>query len=404
VLPGRHMPHRTIAGRRGTVARLVSLLLVTAGAVWIHPSALFALLALGGLYMVRFSVLWCRGIWLRNQRQGVLVTSSLIVAGVLAAIVLVNSDILAGVIGYPRRAVAGWEDALTWVVFDLPRPPDHEEATAAGYGIVVGILMIIGTALALLVRRARPAVGGMAISVLLFVLAAGPEGPFRWLSGMWYKDPPRLAPLVLIFGCVFAAFALESILHRALRTFRALRRRERLLQPITAAVSIVVLAVTFVASSSFRYESRVAAAGAPYSTTAGASGRALVGTEQEFIKSFGPLLPEDAVVIGDPFNGLPYIYSLTGHQVVYFQMVMTSGSADKHYLRRHFRDINKDPKVCEALNRVGATHLYDDQPIRAHQLNGSLKWPGFKDIDFSKGFRQISSDGSAALYEITACR
>ncbi|UNK47466.1 DUF6541 family protein [Arthrobacter sulfonylureivorans] len=404
VLPGRHMTHRTIADRRGTIARLVSLMIVTAGAVWIHPSALFALLALGGLYMVRFSVLWCRGIWLRNQMQGVLLTSSLIAASVMTAIVLVNSDILAGVIGYPRRAIAGWEDALTWVVFDLPRPPDHEDATADSYGIVVGVLMIIGTALALLMPRARPAVGGMAISVLLFVFAAGPEGPFRWLSGIWYKDPPRLAPLVLIFGCVFAAFALESVLHRILRSFRPIRRRERLLQPMTAAVCIGVLAITFVASSSFRYEFRVTAAGAPYSTTPGASGRGLVGAEQEFIKSFGPLLPEGAIVIGDPFNGLPYIYSLTGHQVVYFQMVMTSGSADKHYLRHHFHDINKDPKVCDALNRLGATHLYDDQLIRAHQSNGSLKWPGFKDIDFSHGFRQISSQGSTALYEITACR
>ncbi|TJY64059.1 hypothetical protein E4J89_18970 [Arthrobacter sp. CAU 1506] len=113
VLPGRHMPHRTTADRRGTVTRLAALMLVTAGTVWIHPSALFALLALGGLYMIRFGVLWCRGSWVRNQRRGVLVTGSLIAAVVLAAIVLVNSDILAGVISYPRRAIAGWQDALT---------------------------------------------------------------------------------------------------------------------------------------------------------------------------------------------------------------------------------------------------------------------------------------------------
>ncbi|TJY64058.1 hypothetical protein E4J89_18965 [Arthrobacter sp. CAU 1506] len=269
--------------------------------------------------------------------------------------------------------------------------------------MVVGILMITGTAFALFDSRARPAVGGMAASVLLFVLAAGPEGPFRWLSGFWYKDAPRLAPLALIFGCVFAAFALESVLHLARRSFRPLRRRGRLLQPMTAAVSVVVLAITFIGSSSFRYEYRAAAAGASYSTTPGASGRGLVGDEQHFIGSFGPLLPEDAIVIGDPFNGLPYVYSLTGHQVVYFQMVMTSGSADKHFLRHHFRDIHEDPEVCEALIRLGATHVYDDQPIRAHQLNGSLEWPGFKNIDFSHGFRQIASHGSAAVYEITAC-
>lgn len=403
-LEGRHMLRRTVASRRGTLARLAALLIATAGVIWIHPSSLFALVALGGIYMARFVVLWCRGIWMRNRTLGIGVTAGLIMAMTAGAYVLARSDVLAGVMSYPRPPSSGWAEALAWVFFDLPRQPDSAVSTPASYSIIVGILMIAGALLACLVPRARPAVAGMAAALLLFILAAGPERPFRWLSGFWYKDPPRLLPLVLIFGCVFAAFALTQACRTLLVAVRPpLQHREGLRHSLCIGVAVAVLTAVFATSSGFRYDVRVAAAAEPYLVTPHPPGRGLMYDEQEFIKSLKPLLPQDAVVIGDPFNGLPYLYSLTGHEVVFFQMVSNAGSTDKHYLRHHFHEINENPRVCAALQRIGATHLYDDRPVRAHQQNDDRRWTGFQDIDISTGFREIASHGTAALYEITAC-
>lgn len=424
---------QTRATRRRTTADLAALAIVTFGAAWIHPSALASLLVLGGVYLIRITVLGLVRLWHSHRHWFVAVVGMLAVAVAAVVVLLTQSQLLAGVMSYPRGRTAGWEDALVWLFFDLPRQPDSADAVPGSYAVVVGVLMVCGALLACFSARTWPAVAGMAGAVVLFILAAGPEdNPFRWLTGFWYTDPPRIAPLVHIFGVVFAALALDQLCTLLVWLIHPQRARTNALAgartdaPASAAAStdvrsdtlarlerqqlaaaglaFVVLAAVFVTTGAFRHDVRVDTASIRYGITEHPDGRALMGGEQDFIRSLGPLLPADAVVIGDPFNGLPYIYSLTGHQTVYFQNVSTAGSKDKDYLRRHFRNIGADPRVCPALRSTGATYLYDDQPIRGYQHSAKHQWPGFHNIDFSHGFRLIASHGSAALYEITACR
>ncbi|MGW6172889.1 DUF6541 family protein [Arthrobacter sp. NPDC055138] len=396
---------------RRTTADLAALAMVTFGAVWIHPSALASLLVLGGFYLARLAVLGLARLW-RSHRAGFVAAIGVLGAVLLAGVVLLTqSQQLAAVMSYPRARSADWADALVWVFFDLPRQPDSADAVPASYAVAVGILMVCGALLACFSRRTWPAVAGMAAAVVLFILAAGPEDlPFRWLTGFWYTDPPRIAPLVHIFGVVFAALALDQLCTLLARLILPLRAgatptaRANRHKLAAAGLAFAVLAALFVTTGALRHDVRVDAASIRYSITEHRDGRALLGDEQDFIRSLGPLLPDDAIVIGDPFNGLPYIYSLTGHQTVYFQNVSSAGSKDKDYLRRHFRNITSDPRVCPALQSTGATYLYDDGPIRGYQHSARHQWPGFQRIDFSHGFRLIASHGSAALYEITACR
>ncbi len=413
VVPGTNGGPLPRASWRRTTADLAALAMVTFGAAWIHPSALASLLVLGGFYLARVAVLGLARLWHGHRGRFVAATGVLAAAAAAGVVLLTHSQLLAGVMSYPRAPTAGWADALVWVFFDLPRQPDSADAIPESYAVAVGILMACGALLACFSRRIWPAVAGMAAAVVLFILAAGPEDrPFRWLTGFWYTDPPRIAPLVHIFGVVFAALALEQLCMLLVRLIRPLRARAGALagtgadrqQLAAAALAVAVLAAVFVASGAFRHDVRVDAASIRYGITENRDGRALMGDEQEFIRSLKPLLPDDAIIIGDPFNGLPYIYALTGHQTVYFQNVSSGGSKDKDYLRQHFRNIRSDPRVCPALQSTGATYLYDDQPIRGYQHSAKHQWPGFHRIDFSHGFRLIASHGSAALYEITACR
>ncbi|MFT4468678.1 DUF6541 family protein [Arthrobacter sulfonylureivorans] len=418
---------QTRAPRRRTTADLAALAMVTFGAAWIHPSALASLLVLGGVYLIRVAVLGLLRLWRSHRKQFVVTVSALAAAAVGVVVLLTQSQLLAAVMSYPRGRTAGWEDALVWLVFDLPRQPASADAVPGSYAVVVGILMVCGALLACFTARTWPAVAGMAAAVVLFILAAGPEdNPFRWLTGFWYTDPPRIAPLVHIFAVVFAALALDQLCTLLVRLIRPRRGRTGARAPTgarastnvppdtharpdrqqlaTAGLAFAVLAAVFVSTGAFRHDVRVDTASIRYGITQHHDGRALMGDEQDFIRSLGPLLPAGAVVIGDPFNGLPYIYSLTGHQTVYFQNVSSAGSKDKDYLRQHFRNIGSDPRVCPALRSTGATYLYDDQPVRGYQHSAKHQWPGFHNIDFSHGFRRIASHGSATLYEITACR
>ncbi|MGM0929035.1 MAG: DUF6541 family protein [Actinomycetota bacterium] len=406
--PGARKRSLSHASRRRTTADLAALAMVTFGAAWIHPSALASLLVLGGVYLARAAVLGLAR--LRQSHRGRFVAAiGVLAAAVLAVVVLLTqSQLLAAVMSYPRGRTAGWADALAWLFFDLPRQPDSADAVPGSYAVTVGVLMVCGALLACFSARTWPAVAGMAAAVVLFILAVGPEDqPFRWLTGFWYTDPPRIAPLVHIFGVVFAALALERLCTLLVRLVRPLRARTGARadrqQLAAAGLAFAVLAAVFVSTGAFRHDVRVDAASLRYGISEHRDGRALMGDEQDFIRSLGPLLPADAIVIGDPFNGLPYIYSLTGHQTVYFQNVSSAGSKDKDYLRRHFRNITSDPRVCPALRNTGATYLYADEPIRGYQRSAKHQWPGFQNIDFSRGFRLIASHGSAALYKVTAC-
>ncbi|MET1154060.1 DUF6541 family protein [Arthrobacter sp.] len=394
---------------RRTTADLAALAMVTFGAAWIHPSALASLLVLGGIYLARAAVLGLARLWGSHRGRFVAAIGVLAAATAAGVVLLTQSQQLAAVMSYPRGRTAGWADALVWLFFDLPRQPDSADAVPGSYAVVVGVLMVCGALLACFSARTRPAVAGMAAAVVLFILAAGPEDhPFRKLTGFWYTDPPRIATLVHIFAVVFAALALDQLCTLLVRLIRPLRARAGARDDrqilVAAGLAFAVLAAVFVTTGAFRHDVRVDAASIRYAITEHQDGRALMGDEQDFIRSLGPLLPGNAIIIGDPFNGLPYIYSLTGHRTVYFQNVSSAGSKDKDYLRRHFRNIASDPRVCPALQSTGASYVYDDEAIRGYQHSAKHQWPGFQRVDFSHGFRLIAAHGSAALYEITACR
>ena len=91
--------------------------------------------------------------------------------------------------------------------------------------------------------------------------------------------------------------------------------------------------------------------------------RPLQGRRGNSIERAGAMLPGDAVVIGDPFNGETYFYALTGRRVVYTQLgAPTAGSSAKELLRTGFNRIATDKSICEAVLKVGATHFYEDAP------------------------------------------
>ena len=127
--------------------------------------------------------------------------------------------------------------------------------------------------------------------------------------------------------------------------------------------------------------------------------------EQAFIDRAGALLPANAVVIGDPFNGATYFYALTGRRVVYPQLgAPTAGNAAKELLRTRFNRLATDKAACEAVRKVGATHFYEDAPGSSHGSDSLKRWPGFYNVPTNQGFEKIVSDGGRTLYRITACR
>ncbi|MFF2316330.1 DUF6541 family protein [Arthrobacter sp. NPDC058097] len=411
------------AGRAGTPAGTPArdrillaaiLLALLGGCTAAHPSALFATaVALLPFIAARFLPVLVRGV----RRRPLPTLGAVLAAAVLAAAawsVLANSRLLAGVMAYRRAVRAVVPDSLKLAFFDLPRFPALSPPAPDDFNVAVGVLVIAGAVLAIFVREARPLALAWLAFVGLYVLAAGPENGLRWLTGVWYKDTQRIAPFIAMTGSLLAALAVAVVTRAVVRA--ALRLSARLPRasmvdrwPVPAILfTVAVAAVTgalYAGSGSYRSVERVAVAAQNYVVSNKPGAGVLSSGEQAFIERAGAMLPADAVVIGDPFNGETYFYALTGRHVVYTQLgAPTAGSAAKELLRTGFNRIASDPRICEAVRKVGATHFYEDAPGASHGSTSLGRWPGFYNVPTDQGFEKVASEGARTLYRITACR
>jgi hypothetical protein len=382
--------------RRNQSVKSLVLVLAAAGAAWIHPSAIFALIALGCIYVLRYIVLMCRGRWLQDRRQGFLLVAFWALSAGGAVWLVSVSPIIAGMAD--NTAVkAAFPDAVERLFFDLPRSPDDERIQLTDYNFWIGPLVVLGALSALRRKRSWPAVVGLVITVALYLAALHHARPLSWMTGLWYHDAVRIAAISAVVACVFAAYALDQIIAALIRYVPVNGRR------VAAAATVAAIVCTVVVSGAFRYDTRQAAAAPHYDVMSDEFGRSMLSGEQDFIKSLAEVLPADATVIGDPFNGSTFIYALTGRHVVYSQYGFADRTADEKFLRSRFRDIHRDPEVCAALKRTGAEYVYLGGAERARQFNPYLQWPGFYNVDVSQGFDLLASAEHAAVYKITAC-
>jgi hypothetical protein len=383
---------------------------VLGGCAAAHPSAVFAT-AVAALPFLAAHTLppLLRGAR-RRPWTAVAAVAAAVAAAAAAYAVLAHSRLLAGVMAYPRAVRAQVPDSLLLAFFDLPRFPALSPPAPNDFNLAVGLLVILGGAVAVFIRGARPLTVAWLAFVVLYVLAAGPENALRWLTGFWYKDTQRIAPFIAMTGSLLAALAIAVLARAAHRALAARLPSARLggrwpLPAVLVGLSVaVVMYGMYAASGGFRSVDRVAVAAQNYEVSARPGTGVLSRGEQEFILRAGAVLPADAVVIGDPFNGETYFYALTGRHVVYTQLgAPTAGSAAKELLRTGFNRLATDKSVCAALRTVGATHFYEDAPGGSHGSVSLQRWPGFYNVPTGRGFEKVASADGRTLYRITAC-
>lgn len=391
--------------RDGSSAFLIGALTVMGTAV-AHPGALMALAIAAIPFAVAYWLPWLRDVLRHRDRAGVL--SLLAGAGLLtvALTVLSRSPLLEAVMRYERAVRAELPDSLYLAMFDLATFPALQAPDIDEFNTYIGLLAIAGALVGLFRKERRPLAIAWMSFVLLHVLAAGPENPARWLTGFWYKDTQRIAPMITMTGVLLAGWMLDAAARKLSSIVRQTIDRtpaSREFSRTAAVVALVLVAVTYFASDNYRSAERVAVAAKNYRTDTAGLG-VLSASEQDFIAAKADLLPEGAVVVGDPFNGETFFYTLAQRRVVYSQLgSATSGQGAKEFLRVAFNRIHADPAVCEALGRLGATHFYEDRPGISHGSDTLRSWPGFYGTNTDQGFEVVATDGTHSLYRITAC-
>jgi hypothetical protein len=263
--------------------------------------------------------------------------------------------------------------------------------------------VIAGVAVTVRRRSHRWLVASLILLDLLYVAAASNVSALSFVTGLWYGDRGRIGALITIIAIPLACVGLDwarTVLFpsRSLPTDDAdpAARRPRWVRPVVAAVSVI--ARVGGAAVAVRRPGRDAPQGFDVVATPDRP-RFVNADELAMMRRLPSELDGKGLVLGDPFTGSVLLYAVTGRGLAFGSLTGT-WDKDRKYLLKHFPELDTNPKVCQALDRLGIDYLYTD-PVLYYDTDDYASLT--KGMDLTKGLTLIDQGGGAAVYKITAC-
>ena len=394
--------------------KLMSLLLLLAalpGMALAHPSAAMAWLAL----MLPPAIYVYARVIVRSQRTGTgrtrVVVPALSSAALVTAVVLIK--VLWDVVRPPAET-AFW-------------PPVESSGQAVGEvlsGSAIGrpvawgvmLLTLIGIYVTIRYRQRLWLLGTYGVAGFLFVVVSSfPADDFRlFVTGIWYNDPPRLAALLpaLIIplacrGAVAVWSQLSTVVTRTADFIKARFGRRSgnrtwslVSRPTTmAVVAGAVMALALVAATQRGNVSQAEALMAgSYRLSENSP---LISTdEMSLIKRLPSEVPEDAVMVGNPWNGSSLAYAFADRKLVQLHILsaVPQGLAP---LLNGPAPAKNDPVICPAVQSLRVAYILDFGHREVHGRDS-----GYKGLDslISAGMATLEdAQGEAKLYRLDLC-
>lgn len=382
----------TAEGVAGRLRDTLLGVLLAAGTTLAHPNAFLGAALFGTLLCVGLSAASSRE---ETVRHRMIRTGAIGVSGALLCMAL-------------------WMFARTSAEHS-PWPPYQFVPQAIGGGLVVSpqghapdllvlVLLVAGFVAAARRPRLVPVLLPYAAAVALYVLASGfpIDHPLRVaLTNPWYSDPQRFAGLlplsaipVLTAGAIFLNDAAHARLAGA-----HLRGSTR------NVARIAVTAIGFVALFSVAVSPVVRGPlhGVAVAYTDSADYAIVSTAERRLLDRLDDTVPTDALIIGSPRTGTSLAYALAGRQVAQ-KHIFGSPDDDVVFLSAHLRDIETDPAVCAAVDRVGADYVLDFGSFDVSGDADPREYAGIVDLSPSAKLVLVDEEGDAArLFRITGC-
>ncbi|MDU0349479.1 DUF6541 family protein [Actinomyces sp. MRS3W] len=379
------------------------------GLVMVHGTSVFNLAVIGvpALIVVGLGAAVRR--WRAGNRQRVVI------------LVLIGITLLALVVG----AVAFWDQLRMLFTYHRPsanvgvvlREMFHDSAMIwvirdGGWGgASLTLVAVVGVAVSVCRRRHRWAILTAALAMVLVVASVSTDGPVRVLASAWYLQRARIVPLFEIAVLVLAATAIEGGIDLARRPSQQVpsglgrshggTRVARAAVALLVALSVAAMGGAAVTRSAFHHY----IVAFSYQPLHSRWPMMLSDEETDFIRSSAQLIPDDAVVLGQPTNGSAYYWSLGDRHVVY-PTLRRYAEADRRFVAEHAAQILWHPGVCAALDRLGAHYYYtDDDPTEGGAPGGAMEpqWPNALDDLPREALTPVATDGSHTLWLIDAC-
>ncbi|MBC9944637.1 hypothetical protein ICL81_08970 [Leucobacter sp. cx-328] len=266
----------------------------------------------------------------------------------------------------------------------------------------VSLLMLVGFVVVIRLTRMRWLFVPGVLFLALYIISDG-FPPSEWRTFFltpWYNTPWRLSALVWMGVFPFIVLG-ASLGWSALRG--GLVRWARLVQrPKFARIGGSALAVLFLLAAT---QGAGAHAGIQYVSSkyekSGPNAVLLDVDERAVLERLSETLPENAVIIDNPWNGGALAYAISGIPVL---TPHTGGNYDPRIAELTSELKYGTPRSCELVEQLGARYILDFGT--KYVFPGTKRaepFLGITDVGESDMFTEIDREGDAVVYEVTGC-
>lgn len=370
------------------------LLVVTIPALLLsHPNAFMSLLMVSATLMV--AVLWRQGNRLWRDRGD---RAAWVRVG-FAAFVIALAFYLWPLLR-PGTSVDDWPAPLS-----TPAAVGHAVTNAPLHGMaswMVSLLMVIGIGVALR-RRLVWMVGAWSVVVYFWlVISSFDSTEYRLeLVGIWYNDSSRFAANLPLVALPLAALGVQGVLEWATRALGRLRSGERLAsRPWFPWLLAGLVAVGLVLGTQRTASMNDAVERAKVLYQVRPDSPLLTSDEYALVMRLPELVPPDAVIANNPWNGSALAYALAGREVT-APHILYGETPLRDVVRDRLDEAGTDPSVCPLLREDHVTYALDMGTLGVHGAQNV--YGGFDRLADAPGFEEVAREGDAVLYRITAC-
>lgn len=298
--------------------------------------------------------------------------------------------------------------ALTWTRFRPPQSSAVWEPNASrieAFGQVAslspndtptwepfGMLMLVAVLAVLIGSRSRWLLASWAAAaVLSFATRSEPMGELRYLlTGNWYSDNNRIAAIPLIVAVPILAVGLDAVARRAARSWPVMQSSAGPVLVVALAMVLIVMSVLSPANRASR----------GYLATQWQDQELLTDDERELLERLPEVVPEDAVIATNAWNGSSLAYAISDRPVLNTYMGFQAEPA-VHLLNARLDEAHVDPEVCDAAAELDVEYALDFGPREIH--GRSATYTGLNEISEDGAAEVVLQVGDAKLLRMLPC-
>ena len=374
--------------QRLTGGQLGVLIPAVFGAVALaHPQGVFVALVMGVPMMVWAVLATATDLVRRRPRAGIRLA---VLVPLTALVIVVGHDIW-----YRFRPVeasaavwgpsASTQEAIGQVLTLVPH--------ASPIWLPLGVILALCALAVLIGSRSRwllPAF--LAAGALSVAVRSLPVDDLRYeLTGNWYSDNNRITVMLATAAVPLLAVGLDVLLRWAARLLPVLRGT-------AGAVLAVALCLAIIAVGHFSPSTE---ASRWYLEREWRNDNLLSDDERALLLMLPEVVPEDAVIATNAWNGSSLAYAISDREVL--NTFMSFQAEDEvHLLNGHLDDAQSDPEVCDAAEDLGVDYALDFGPKEIHDR--SATYTGLNEISETGAAEVVLQVGDAKLLRMLPCR